>query len=409
MAGLMISQRTPNAFRRRIGVWASPLFATALLFAFLLILPLCSAVHADTLRDQLAEKQAALNQAYAQLDALQDQLNELARRYGEAETRLAQVEAEIVEAEKEIVATENDLQEARLQLEHRLVSMYKNGGNESAYYLEVLFSETDLVAVLERLDSLSQIAEDDQKLFDEVEGCLRAAKESKALLDQKKEEQSAEMNELKRLEGETSKQIDAASATYNGIKGQVNALVEEIKKADARAAAAAAAARAQALRARAAAAAAAAAAARAAAASSGGVMPGPFVFPVAGPHSFADTFGAPRSGGRTHKGCDIMAARGTPCVACVSGTISAVVYADTGLGGRTIHLRGSNGHTYYYAHLNGIAAGIGVGTYVSAGQVIGYVGNSGNASGGPCHLHFEIRPGGGAAVDPYPTLCAYDG
>lgn len=405
----MISIETPNAFQRRIGVWASILFATAVLLAVLLALPLSSPVHADTLRDQLAEKQAALSQAYAQLDAWQDQLNELAARYGEAETRVAQLEAEVVEAEKKIVKTENDLQNARLQLEHRLVSMYKNGANESAYYLEVLLSETDLVAVLERLDSLSQIAEDDQKLFDEVEGFLTAAKENKALLQRKKAEQAAQMAELERLEGETSEQITAATATYNGIKGQVDTLVEEIRQADARAAAAAAAARAQALRARAAAAAAAAAAARAAAASSGGVMPGPFVFPVAGPHSFADTFGAPRSGGRTHKGCDIMAARGTPCVACVSGTISAVVYVDTGLGGRTIHLRGSNGHTYYYAHLNGIAAGIGVGTYVAAGQVIGYVGNSGNASGGPCHLHFEIRPGGGAAIDPYPTLCAYDG
>jgi septal ring factor EnvC (AmiA/AmiB activator) len=409
MAQLMISQQTPNASSRRIGVWASPLFAAAVLLAFLVALPLFSPVRADTLREQLAQKQAALSQAYAQLDALQDQLNELAGRCDAVEIRLAELEADIAEAEKQIVRTQNDLQAARSQLEDRLVSMYKNGSNDSAYYLDVLFSETDLVAVLERFDTLSHIAEEDQKLFDEVEGYLRAAKASKALLEQKRAEQAEEMAELTRLQGETSKQLEAAGAQYNGIKEQINTLVAEIKKADARAAAAAAAARARALRERAAAAAAAAAAARAAAGSSGGVMPGPFVFPVAGPHSYYDTFGAPRSGGRTHQGCDIMAARGTPCLACVSGTISAVVYGDTGLGGRTIHLRGSNGHTYYYAHLNGIAGGIGVGTYVSAGQVIGYVGNSGNASGGPCHLHFEIRPGGGAAIDPYPTLCAYDG
>ena len=102
-----------------------------------------------------------------------------------------------------------------------------------------------------------------------------------------------------------------------------------------------------------------------------------------------------------------MAARGVPCVACVTGAISSVCYSDTGLGGKTVHIRGDNGNTYFYAHLDGIAPGIAPGVRVSAGQVVGYNGNSGNASGGACHLHFEIRVGG-VAINPYATLRAYD-
>lgn len=127
--------------------------------------------------------------------------------------------------------------------------------------------------------------------------------------------------------------------------------------------------------------------------------PAPFVCPVAGASSYANTWGAPRSGGRTHQGVDMLAVTGTPLVAVVAGR---TVQRTNNLGGVTTTLFGDDGHRYYYAHLDRYEGGS---RQVAQGEVIGYVGDTGNATGIP-HLHFEIHPGGGVAVNPYETVRA---
>jgi murein DD-endopeptidase MepM/ murein hydrolase activator NlpD len=135
-----------------------------------------------------------------------------------------------------------------------------------------------------------------------------------------------------------------------------------------------------------------------------------FVFPVGDPHSFGDSFGAPRMMGtgyeHAHHGTDIMAPAGTPLLACERGLVTKM--GNDVLGGTTLWIKGESGTYYYYAHLSAFEEGLAAGAVVEAGDPVGRVGDTGNARGGAPHLHFEIHPDGGMAVNPYPLLKVVD-
>jgi hypothetical protein len=142
----------------------------------------------------------------------------------------------------------------------------------------------------------------------------------------------------------------------------------------------------------------------------------PMVFPVAGDVTYRDSWGAPRSEGRTHEGADIFAPKGTPVVAAAPGIVVRITVGERA--GRYIVVEHFDGWRTYYLHLDndtpgtddGLAgapaAGIVVGARVEAGQILDYVGDSGNAEETPPHLHFELHPPGGEPINPYPHLRA---
>ena len=122
-----------------------------------------------------------------------------------------------------------------------------------------------------------------------------------------------------------------------------------------------------------------------------------------------DNFGDPRSGGRTHEGSDMLATLGQEVYAVTDGTLTLQVFAGSSSAGASLSgnlwtLTAPNGTYYVYAHLSSFAPGLSTGSVVTQGQVIGYVGDTGNAGPGNYHLHFEMHPGGGVAVNPLPLL-----
>jgi murein DD-endopeptidase MepM/ murein hydrolase activator NlpD len=132
-----------------------------------------------------------------------------------------------------------------------------------------------------------------------------------------------------------------------------------------------------------------------------------FVFPVYGPHNFTDTFGAFRADTGFHEGNDIFALAGTPLVAVCDGSLNRV--GTLPISGNRLWVKCTKtGDAFFYAHLSAFATDTRDGLHVKAGQVIGFLGSTGDAERTPPHLHFEVHPGDGPAVDPYPFLRAWE-
>jgi peptidoglycan LD-endopeptidase LytH len=337
---------------------------------------------------------AATGPASAQTSQeVRGQLEALSQQVNEAETREAEAGDRARALEEQADATAARLEDLRDRLKVRARAAYTNGlgGSEP---LMALFTSDRPTDALDRISMVSAASGHDGGLLDET-----LVEEERLVREQA---EAAEALEQARL----------AKADLERSAAEVSALLQRVVAEEE----AAARARAEALAAEQARASRDAAAARAAAPAPGpAAAPAPTssgpaatgvtaangrACPVGSNHSFIDSWGFARSGGRAHKGTDIMAPYGAPAYAIVSGTVTRT--GNNGLGGIVLYLRGDNGDTYYYAHnaQNLVASG----QRVSAGQEIAKVGATGNAAGGAPHIHFEVHPGGGSAVNPYPLL-----
>jgi murein DD-endopeptidase MepM/ murein hydrolase activator NlpD len=139
---------------------------------------------------------------------------------------------------------------------------------------------------------------------------------------------------------------------------------------------------------------------------------GHYVFPVYGPSSYIDSYGSARADVTYHHGDDIFGQLGQPLIAVASGTVFSVGWNK--IGGNRLWILDEQGNQFYYAHLSAFSTAAVNGARVKAGQVVGFMGNTGDAEGTPYHLHFEVHPvsllylGYDGAVDPTPYLDAWE-
>jgi len=248
----------------------------------------------------------------------------------------------------------------------QIISAYKHGSVDPA--LALLSSRSPREAA-QRVEFLTMIARRNQADLESASSARISTHANAVLTEQATTQLRAQQAELDDLR----KQVEAEVARAQQVEDQVEA---QIASREGRAGGPSG-----------------------AAAGAAAPVSGSIACPVGTPRHYSDTYGAPRSGGRSHKGVDILASRGTPIYAYESGTVTRM--SSNSLGGISLYLNGASGNVYYYTHLRGYVSGIRPGTRVSAGQHIAFTGDTGNARGIP-HLHWEVRPGGGGNVNPYP-------
>lgn len=319
---------------------------TALLFVAAAVPLAGTAAGEETISDLKARMdavQARLDASTAKIEGLRDKLEAASNRVGEVKDRMEYLQKRDAKLEAEVVKRAN--------------ALYRSGG---AQVLEVLFGSESIAELSSAAEALSQVNLTETDAFVRL---ARSRAELKRLRSDLLESRAAMRDSVEELKAEHRRQqslFDSIAADYERLRDQISP--GPVSAARIRGA--------------------------------GGMF-----CPVAGPTSFTDTYGAPRSG-HTHQGVDMMGAYGTPLVAIVSGTITYSAY--DGSGGYMIFLSGDDGNAYWYMHN---AQNLVSGGHVSAGQQIATLGDSGNAAGTP-HLHFEYHPGGGSAVNPTPLVAS---
>jgi murein DD-endopeptidase MepM/ murein hydrolase activator NlpD len=316
----------------------------------------------------LAEPTAA--ELAAQVKELNSEVAEAGRAYENAYWRLHETELRLERLEGTLAQTEAELSEAERLLSLRAEAMYRRTDDD---VISFILGSSSFAEMASRAELWQRIASQDAEIVDDTTRLRNEYEAQISAIERERDAQEAETASLRRQRDSLQSRLSSKQDEYEELQARLEAAIKREAERNQ--------------------------VTYEPPSSANGMT-----FPVAGSHYYSDTWGASRSGGRRrHKGTDIMAARGVPCVAVLPGTVSA---KTSGLGGRTIWLTADNGWQFYYAHLDTWTVTSG---RVSQGQVIGTVGSTGNASYTAPHLHFEIHPGGGAAVNPYPYLRAMQG
>ncbi len=344
----------------------------------LLLLGLAPPASADVTRSELDAARAEISEISRDLEDEIAELDEALNRQRVFESQIAEIREDIANRDRQIAL-------AAFAARDRARSMYVSAGagdHQAAVSPEAI---TRLGTKTAYLDAVVNLDVDvvNELVYLQVDRADLQSQVEKLVVEQ--EDLAAE------LDARASKILDELTAANDRFQ----ALYSQWQKEEAERRR-----RAEAARRRRAAAAAAAAAAASGYASSAYVDPSGRTCPVAGAHSFSDTWGAPRSGGRTHTGVDMVAPTGTPLVSIENGYIWSMNWHWAG--GNGLYIRGDSGDIYYYAHMNGYAPGLGDGQRVGVGQLVGFVGSTGNSA--IPHLHLAYQPGGGRLTNPYQLM-----
>jgi murein DD-endopeptidase MepM/ murein hydrolase activator NlpD len=368
-----------------------------------------------------AQDPAAVRAA-KEIQAARDRADAAAQAMFDAESKLDTLDLEMSEAEKQLAAVEAQAASMRSSLQADAQRSFANSGSSIPLLVDLDQANAGITA--ERQASVARGAASVE--LDDFDIAMKQVNEQRADLERQKEATVRAREQFESLktnaEAEVVKLAEIEKQRLNDVAVQRELERQRKIRADQEAAAAASAASQAAQRSSPAqitsssssgssggAAAAAPQGAATGAAAAPASAPAPespppsnagsgIVCPINGPRAFGDTWGAARSGGRSHEGVDMMSPAGTPLVAVESGSVQ---FKTTNLGGNSVWLNGASGTRYFYAHLS---AWEGSSRGVSQGEVIGYVGATGNTTAN--HLHFEVHPGGGRAVNPYPYVRA---
>jgi murein DD-endopeptidase MepM/ murein hydrolase activator NlpD len=286
----------------------------------------------------------------------------VAKRVQDAEEREGVLADRLTQLDRTLAATEKELTGIRTRYAARASAVYQSGIGADA--IVVMMSTDDPGAVVERLGLLDAATRADDVLL------RRGAALTRQLKSQRREADAA-----RRDAADVRRALAADSTALKGLLARLaadDAAAERAARAKTRAAAAPRASRAARLN-------------------------GRYACLVGPTHAYSDTWGARRSGGRSHKGTDVFAPMGSPSYAVTDGVVTRTSTSSNG--GLQVYLRGNDGNEYFYAHMSRYASH--AGQRVTAGELIAYVGDSGNARGGAPHVHFEVHPGGGSPVNPY--------